>query len=272
MFTSIDKSAYVRFSVPVHLQLKLSVDQSTIQTHDAYQFLSPDHFPGSNYNFTEAQMGLRYAYKETIMKMKGQQIALPYSKGPIIYFQYSRGLREAGGDYVYDKYDLKINKKFILSTLGTANVQLSSGIVNGITPLFKEYNAPANFWGTYPIAAQNAFETVRINEFFNSKYVNVFYKQTFTWHPYKNPISAPTFSVREDIGYGQLDNNNLNSGLNYKSMSKGFYESGLQIDNILLSSYSGIGIGFYYRYGPYSLDGFKNNLAIKVSFSSILLE
>ena len=53
-------------------------------------------------------------------------------------------------------------------------------------------------------------------------------------------------------------------------MNKGYYESGLQIDNILLSSFSGIGIGIYYRYGPYSLDGFRNNLAIKLSFNSIL--
>jgi len=272
MYTSTDKSAYVRFSLPIHLQIKCSLSQSEIHTNDNYVFLSPDHISGTNYNITEGQVGLRYAYKETIMKMPGKQIAMPYSKGPIIYFQYSRGLKEPGGNYSYDKYDLKINKKFILSTFGYANVQLSSGLVNGIVPLFKEYNTPANFWGEYPIAAQNTFETVRINEFFDSRYVNLFYKQTLAWHPYKNQFSAPTFSIREDIGYGQLSNNALNSGLSYKTMNKGFYESGLQIDNVLLSSYSGFGVGFFYRYGPYSLEGFRNNLAIKISFSSILLE
>ena len=272
MYTSIDKSAYIRFSFPIHLQIQCAIDQSDIHTNDHYEFLAPVHISGSNYHFTEGQIGIRYAYKETIMKMPGKQMTVPYTKGPIIYFQYSRGLQMAGGNYTYDKYDFKINKKFLLSTIGYANVQVSSGVVNGVVPLFKEYNTPANFWGTYPIAAQNNFETVRINEFFDSRYINVFYKQTFAWHPYKNQVSAPVCSIREDIGYGQLNNITLNSGLSYKTMNKGYYESGLQIDNILLSSFSGIGIGIYYRYGPYSLDGFRNNLAIKLSFNSILLE
>ena len=262
----------MRFSLPVHLQIKCTLNQSVVHTNDNYNYLSPDHNPGSDYNFTEAQIGLRYAYKETIMKMPGKQMAMPYTKGPVVYFQYTRGLQDLGGNYVYDKYDLKINKKFILSTIGYANLQVSSGIVNGAVPLFKEYNAPANFWGTYPLVAQNCFETVRINEFFDSRYLYLFYKQTLAWHPYKNKYSAPTFSFREDIGFGQLSNPQLNAGFNYQTMNKGFYESGLLIENILISSYSGFGVGFFYRYGPYSLEGFRNNLAIKLSLSSILLE
>ena len=272
MYTAISKSAYLQFSLPVHLQIRGALSQSNVHTNDGYHYLSPEHIPGSNYNFTEAQVGLRYAYKEMIMKMPGRQMTMPYTKGPVVYFQYTRGLPYLGGNYAYDKYDLKINKKFMLSTIGYANVQLSSGLVSGTVPLFKEYNAPANFWGTYPVAAQNCFETVRINEFFDGRYVYLFYKQTLAWQPYRSKISAPRFSFREDIGFGQLNNAAMNAGLNYKTMSKGFYESGLMIDNVLVSSYSGFGVGFFYRYGPYSLDGFKNNFAVKISLSSAFLE
>ena len=273
MYTSTNKSGYLRFSLPIHVQIQGSLSQNLVHTNDNYNYMSHDHIPGSNYNFTEAQLGIRYAYKETIMKMPGSQMTMPYSKGPVVYFQYSHGLKNIGGDYSYDKLDLKINKKFILSTIGYANVQVSSGsIINRAVPLFKEYNAPAKYWMDYPLASENSFETMRINEFFDSRFLYVFYKQTLAWHPYKNEYSAPTFSFREDIGFGQLDNAALNSGLSIKTMNKGYYESGFQVDNVLISKYYGFGIGFFYRYGPYSLEGFKNNFAFKVTLSSPFLQ
>ena len=66
--------------------------------------------------------------------------------------------------------------KFMLSTFGFADVEILSGLVNGAVPLFEAYNAPANFWGSIQVAAQNCFETMRTNEFFDSRYINLFYK------------------------------------------------------------------------------------------------
>jgi hypothetical protein len=49
--------------------------------------------------------------------------------------------------------------------------------------------------------------------------------------------------------------------------TRGFLESGIQIDNLIVSGVSGIGLGFYYRYGAHSLPVFSDNFAIKLSTS-----
>jgi hypothetical protein len=46
-------------------------------------------------------------------------------------------------------------------------------------------------------------------------------------------------------------------------MEKGFFESGLEIQNI----FKGFGISSYYRHGPYQLPRWEDNLAIKISFT-----
>ncbi len=46
-------------------------------------------------------------------------------------------------------------------------------------------------------------------------------------------------------------------------MEKGFYESGFELQNI----FYGFGLSAYYRYGPYQLPKFDQNIAIKLSFS-----
>jgi hypothetical protein len=52
-----------------------------------------------------------------------------------------------------------------------------------------------------------------------------------------------------------------------KQAEHGYFESGIQLDNLLVSGISGIGLGVYYRYGYYSLPERADNLAIKLTTS-----
>jgi hypothetical protein len=273
MYTSVNKHGYVKFRLPIHLQMQLSFQQSLIHTNDTYQFISPDHIPGSDYQITEAQACLRYAYKETIIKTSKYQMTNTYEKGPVILFQYTRGLKNAAnGMFNYDKYDLKINKRFFIPLLGSANFQVSSGFISGTPPLFKEFNAPANYLPEFSLASQNCFEVMKPNEFFNSWFTYLFYNQSIAWMPIKTKLSVPALSLRQNIGFGQINNPGSSTGIAFKDMHNGYFESGIQVDNILVSSFSGLGIGFFYRYGSYSTAAFKNNFAIKLTISSYLLQ
>ena len=51
-------------------------------------------------------------------------------------------------------------------------------------------------------------------------------------------------------------------GIAYKTLNKGFFESGIELNQI----YKGIGLGGFYRYGPNQLAKFEDNIAIKISF------
>ena len=44
-------------------------------------------------------------------------------------------------------------------------------------------------------------------------------------------------------------------------------ESGIQVDKLIVSGPSGIGIGVYYRYGAQALENSKDNIAIKLTAS-----
>jgi hypothetical protein len=48
-------------------------------------------------------------------------------------------------------------------------------------------------------------------------------------------------------------------------MEKGYYESGLLINNLFNMGLYNIGVGVFYRYGPYALSETKDNFAYKVT-------
>ena len=50
-------------------------------------------------------------------------------------------------------------------------------------------------------------------------------------------------------------------------MEKGYFESGIVIDGILANPMAKLGLGVFYRYGPYSLPNVWDNFAWKYSAS-----
>jgi hypothetical protein len=66
------------------------------------------------------------------------------------------------------------------------------------------------------------------------------------------------------IGTCNYSNRFLN--VPYKTMEKGYFESGVKINCLVKSAFSGIGVGVYYRYGAYSLNNSINNFAFKLTF------
>jgi hypothetical protein len=64
---------------------------------------------------------------------------------------------------------------------------------------------------------------------------------------------------------GKLSNPGIHKFYNLKPADKGYYESGLQVDNLYTSGFSSLGLGVYYRYGAYTLPQTFDNFAIKLS-------
>jgi hypothetical protein len=50
-------------------------------------------------------------------------------------------------------------------------------------------------------------------------------------------------------------------------MEKGYFESGILINNLLNQWFFGIGVGAFYRYGPYSLNKTIDNFAFKFTIT-----
>ena len=68
------------------------------------------------------------------------------------------------------------------------------------------------------------------------------------------------------MGVGELDQKNI-IRYNLKDFRKGYYESGLELNNLLKVGYVSWGLGIYFRYGPYQLPNINDNFAYKFGFT-----
>ena len=78
----------------------------------------------------------------------------------------------------------------------------------------------------------------------------------------------PEFALSQNIGFGWLDHPEHYCYVNfsqepYKTMNLGYYESGLLINKLIDLKLYTIGIGGFYRWGPYSLNNTWDNFAVR---------
>src|SRR5690606_24937328 len=116
------------------------------------------------------------------------------------------------------------------------------------------------------VYAGEGFETMAPYEFFSDKYAAVFLTHDFGKRLLRTKLFKPDILLVTNIGVGTLDRELPDFMKTQTSaMHKGFYESGLMLNNVISSAFSGIGVGFFYRYGPYALPERSDNLKIKLT-------
>ena len=99
------------------------------------------------------------------------------------------------------------------------------------------------------------------NEFFSSQYFQFQAKHTFN-RVTLAPKIKPIIAIASRFVLGKLDQKNYHQGIDFKTLEKGYLESGIEFNKI----FYGLGLSTFYRYGPNQLPNFTQNLAIKISF------
>ncbi len=221
----------------------------------------------SQFNFTTITAGFKWAYGEKFIKTINNKISLG-TKYPVVWIEYTRGIKDfLGGEYDYDRFDLKIRKTFNIKYLGKLTFQLNGGYVDQPIPVCNLYYAPASY-RQFTLYAPNSFGTMRMNEFLSNKYASLYLYHDFGYLLFKGKKwFHPEFALSQNIGFGWLDHpeHYINNSLNPKVMNLGYYESGLLVNNLINLKIYTIGIGAFYRWGPYSFDIVGDNFAYKVS-------
>jgi hypothetical protein len=216
----------------------------------------------NSYYFTEAGVDFRFAYKENFARSLYQTVSLG-SKYPVVRGRITKGFDNVlDGEYAYTKFDLKIEKTFTLKLLGKSSFQFTAGYIDGDVPYTKLYNSRGTF-KQYNVSVTNTFETMRQNEFISDQYVSFFFSHNFKSLLFKAKKFRPQFEIVGSAGYGSLQKPELHRNIDFKTMEKGYYETGLKINNIIKSGISGIGIGAFYRMGDYQFEETIDNFAFK---------
>jgi hypothetical protein len=250
-----------------YLQVYAGLNHQAIEAVKPYWFQRPqDVVSFRDFQITEMQLKFRYAYKERFFD-NGRMTLSMGTKYPILWLNVTQAVSNLfGGDFKYQKLDLQLRKSFYTKYLGETRFSLKAGMVLGDVPYAKLYSAA----GTYrplTLCAPGSFGTMRANEFLSDSYVSLFIAHNFGSLLFKGKKFKPEFEVHSNIGFGWLKHPEFHHAVDFNTMEKGYYESGLIINKLVHLYLFDLGIGGLYRYGPYRLGSFKDNVAAKFTIT-----
>ncbi|MDA3907433.1 MAG: DUF5686 family protein [Bacteroidales bacterium] len=222
--------------------------------------------PLDEFQTAEIQFRFRIAFKEKYFN-NGRMLISMGSKYPILWFNYSQGFSDVfGGDFDFKKMDFQLRKSFYTKYLGETSIDLKAGLFLGDVPYAKLYSAGGTY-RPFTICAPGSYGTMRPNEFLSDTYVSLFLSHNFGSLLFKGEKFKPEFELMTNIGFGWLKNPEYHQNVDFKTMEKGYYESGLMINNLLKLQLFSVGVGAMYRYGFYTYDDFNDNIAYKLTIS-----
>ena len=187
---------------------------------------------------------------------------------PKFALQFTKSLPDFfANDFDFGKIDARVEyeKKYLNGQKSA--VLLQAGYAFGALPLTHLYNTSPNnltkdkLLQRITIAGKNSFETMYFNEFFSSEFVMLQLKHGFKRVELLKKVK-PSLILVTRMAWGNLQNPERHIGISYKTLDRGFFESGIELNQI----YKGFGLTGFYRYGPNQLPQFEDNLAVKLSF------
>ncbi len=259
----------VSFYFLKYLDARVAFSKNTKETTTDYCYLPPEIVePDSQriFDFAEMKVGLKYSFREKYVEILGNKVSMG-SKYPVIWLNYTKGFDGvAGGHYSYHKFDLKFYKSWLIRGFGKPSIVIKAGYAVGDIPYSNLYNGNGSYDIRIPLEAVNSFQTMRTNEFLSDRYVALYLTHSFGVIKLNPRRSTPEFVFITNIGFGDLSHPERHTGYPFKTMEKGYFESGLSIRKLVkIKGLLGFGVGAYYRYGPYGLGFFSDNIAVKVT-------
>jgi len=213
---------------------------------------------------TLSRIGLKLRYSPGIKfeLEEGRLNEVTASKSEV-YLSLIQDVLILGGEYRNTKIEIKGKFELPPGRIGTTTIMVQSGLMSSKSPVFELFNGNGSFAGTFSLAASYSFGTMQLNEFAATSYAAIHLRHNFsTWlFPEKFKI-RPELIFAQNTGIGIL-NRQYSPRLTMKDYRKGFYESGMEVNNLLRLGYLSFGAGVYYRYGPYQFSAMPQNFAYK---------
>lgn len=242
------------------------ISHNQIQPLFDYTFVN-DEKSYTNYNITAVQLAFQWNPFSNYMQTPMGKIEYEkrHPKFSLQLTQTIPGVLE--NDFAFSKIDFKTFYELPYLSGQKSSFLLQTGIAFGDVPITHLYSIVPNNLNREAIlqrvtfAGKNSFETMYFNEFFSNQYASLQLKHTFNKIRLGYKIN-PEFTVVTRMAVGYDNHNNQHLGITYKTMEDGFFESGVECNKI----YKGIGLVAFYRYGPYQLANFDDNIAVKISY------
>ena len=242
------------------------IAQAEIQPKFNYTFNTNNLFY-TNYTMTTAMVSLQWSPFSDFMQTPTGQIEIE-KRFPKFSFQYTQSLgRLLNNDFDFSKFDFKTEYEKRYLNGQKTSLLLQAGYALGAIPLTHLYNTSPNNITKETIiqritfGGKNSFETMFFNEFFSNKYSLFQIKHAFNRVTLFKKVK-PSLVLVSRMAWGDLDNPEKHLGINFKTLNRGFFESGIELNQI----FNGLGLTAFFRYGPNQRPKFEDNIAIKLSY------
>lgn len=213
-----------------------------------------------------AEVKLRFAFNEKFA-VQGKNIRSLGTNYPIVWLTYQHCFPDVlGSDYEFDRFKFQISKSFKTKYLGVSDVLLQAGYASAGCPVMETFNILSCYlpMGLY---SPGCFNTMRFDEFFCDRFVALFLSHNFGGQLWRTNSRwfKPELTLATHFGWGDMRRADAFPGKNFRTMEKGYFESGVVVDGLLRISMLKMGLGVFYRYGPYAFGSFKDDIALKYS-------
>jgi hypothetical protein len=221
------------------------------------------------FTFQELKTSIRYAYGEQTVSF--MDVEFPeLTKYPIFYANFTLG-QWLDADIPYQKLVVGLEQNVSLHRFGSFEYHIEAGMINGDVPWTKLFGSRGLGIGFQPIIIANTFQTMQPNEFLSDQFVHLFFKYHLGTLTKAKEYFQPKLSIIHNQAWGNLANLQQHNQ-SFKTLEKGFFESGLEVNNLyrrnyLNIGYLGIGGGVYFRHGAYQFEELEGNLSYRFLFS-----
>ncbi len=257
-----------------YLHYNLSLYSATKYSTTNYNYIlfkNNEPVPSQEFQFSAVKLQLRYAYKEKMVRALNSTFFI-YTPYPTFFFNITHGVPDVlGSQFSFTKLEAKIKSLIKTKSIGDFYVQFAAGYIDGRVPLGDMFAGRGNYQlvGLY---SENSFQTMRLNEFYSDKYVAAFIQQDLKSLLVRGKKFQPKPLLVFNMALGEMSNTNLHRDFDFKIPTRGYYETGVIVYDIITKQYLGVarfglGGGAFYRLGAYSFSQPIKNLAIKAQFT-----
>lgn len=259
-------SIYLEHDLKSNLETKLEFSTGTYEPTFDYTYISLDQIT-QKYTLSIATLGFQYNPKNEYMLSPIGKIRI--QKGfPQFSLQVSQSFDQLlDGEFEFTQVNFRTIYEYSRLRRSTTSFLLQGGIVFGEAPITHLYNATPNYSFRDPwvyrvnFGGISSFETMGFNEFISDKYAMLQIKHKIT-HIKVGSKFNPHINFVTRAAIGDIENPLQHRGLTFKEMNDGFFESGIEFNNL----FKGIGFSSFYRYGPYANPIWSDNLAVKITY------
>ena len=260
------KNAYLKHDIQPNLEAKIQLSSGDYKPLFEYQYISPTKNI-ETYRLSTASLGLQYNPKNEYMNSPLGKLKIK-NRFPQFTLQVTKSFKNLmESDFDFTQVNFRMLHKIKPLRKATTHILIEGGIVFGDAPISHLYNSTPNYTFKNPwrkritLAGKNSFETMGYNEFISDKFAAIHLKHEIKSFKITSTFK-PQLTLVTRVAIGNIENSSYHLGLNFKSLKKGYIESGLEFNSLL----KGFGLSAFYRIGAYQNPEWSDNLALKLTY------